>query len=141
MIVLDTDIVTLISYGKNEKLRKRLEDVPDDEELAITVITSMEILQGRFASILKAATAAELSAAMERFTDSKAFLESYQLLDVTEDAAKHFTAMTMGKKKPKMKRGDMLNACIALAHKALLITRNTKDYQTVAGLKIENWAD
>jgi hypothetical protein len=38
MIVLDTNIVTLISYGHNEKLRKRIEKVPGDEELAVTCV-------------------------------------------------------------------------------------------------------
>ena len=40
-----------------------------------------------------------------------------------------------------MKRPDMLIACIALAHDALLATRNTKHFNKVAGLKVANWAD
>ncbi len=48
-----------------------------------------------------------------------------------DGAAQHFKELTQGKKKPKMKRGDMLIACIALAHKALLVTRNLKDYRGV----------
>ena len=40
-----------------------------------------------------------------------------------------------------MRRGDMLIACIALADDTLLVTRNTKDYKNVNGLRIENWVD
>jgi predicted nucleic acid-binding protein len=40
-----------------------------------------------------------------------------------------------------MGRPDMLIACIALAHDALLVTRNTKDYKGIAGLRMENWVD
>lgn len=40
-----------------------------------------------------------------------------------------------------MGRADMLIACIALAHNALLVTRNTKDYKNVAGLRLDNWVD
>ena len=40
-----------------------------------------------------------------------------------------------------MDRGDLLTACIALAHDATLVTRNTRDFAVVPGLKIENWAD
>jgi hypothetical protein len=36
MIVLDTDIVTLLSYG-NEKIRKRIEDGVEAEEIAVTI--------------------------------------------------------------------------------------------------------
>jgi hypothetical protein len=35
MIVLDTDIVTLFSYGKNATLQSRIESVPDNEVLAV----------------------------------------------------------------------------------------------------------
>jgi len=40
-----------------------------------------------------------------------------------------------------MRRADMLIACIALGHKARLVTRNLKDYKDVPGLRLENWAD
>jgi predicted nucleic acid-binding protein len=40
-----------------------------------------------------------------------------------------------------MGRADMLIACIALAHDALLVTRNTKDYKDVAGLRVAYWVD
>ena len=139
MIVLDTDIVTLISYGRNEKIRNRLESVRD-EEVAISVITYMEILQGRFEGIKKAANSAELIVAMERFQSSRDLVNSFQFLPVDETAAMQFEEM-IKKKKPKMKRGDMLIACITLAHDALLVTRNVKDYQGVTGLRIENWVD
>jgi predicted nucleic acid-binding protein len=44
-------------------------------------------------------------------------------------------------KKLKLRRPDLLIACIALAHKALLVTRNTKDFEKVSGLRLANWAD
>ena len=134
MIVLDTDIVTHISFGKNEKLLKRIELVPDDEELAVTVITYMEILQGRFDSIKKAANENELVVAMQHYTASKELVDSLQLVEVNDGAAQHFKEMIKRKKGPKMRRGDMLNARIALANNALLVTRNVKDYEAVKGL-------
>ena len=45
------------------------------------------------------------------------------------------------KKYRKIGRADLLIACIALAHNATLVTRNTKDFAVVPGLKLENWAD
>lgn len=141
MIVLDTDIVTLLSYGRNEKLRQRLDAVEEGEELAVTLITRMEILQGRFESLMKAANEQELLKAMERFRTSEELLHSFHLPEVNEVAARHFKEMTTPKKRIKMKRGDMLIACIALAHQALLVTRNVKDYKPVTGLRVENWAD
>jgi tRNA(fMet)-specific endonuclease VapC len=141
MIVLDTDLVTLISYGRNEKLRQRLDAVEEGEELAIALVTRMEVLQGRYASIVKAANEEELLEAMERFRASEALLDSFRLLEVNDVAARHFRELTKAKKRVKMKRADMLVACIALAHQALLVTRNIEDYKPVNGLRVENWAD
>jgi predicted nucleic acid-binding protein len=38
-------------------------------------------------------------------------------------------------------RGDLLIACIVLANKAKLISRNLKDFQKAPGLQVENWAE
>jgi tRNA(fMet)-specific endonuclease VapC len=141
MIVLDTDIVTLLSYGKTEKLHARIAAVEENEELVIAIITRMEVLQGRYDSIVKAANDEELLKAMERFRASEEFLDSFRVLYVNDVVARHFKEMTKPKKKIKMKRGDMLIACIALAHQALLVTRNVDDYKPVRWLRVENWAD
>ena len=36
---------------------------------------------------------------------------------------------------------DILIACITLAQDALLVTRNTKDFNNVSGLNLANWAE
>jgi tRNA(fMet)-specific endonuclease VapC len=36
---------------------------------------------------------------------------------------------------------DLKIASIALAHDATLLTRNTRDFAQVPGLRIENWLD
>lgn len=140
MIVLDSDIVTLLSYGQTDKLQQRIAAVQEREELAVTIITRMEILRGRFDAILKAANEDELLKAMDRFRSSRRLLDSFRLLEVNEDAAQHFKQMLKAKKKPK-RRADLLVACIALAHDGLLVTRNIKDYKDIPGLRVENWAD
>ena len=140
MIVLDTDIVTLYSYGKTEELRRRLENVEATEILAVTVITRMEVLQGRYESILKAADGASLQTASRRFREAEEMLNAFAVLHPDEASCQTFDVL-LKKKRRKMKRPDMLIASISLAHDALLVTRNTKDYQGVSGLRVENWAD
>lgn len=144
MIVLDSDIVTLFSYRSIEKLNNRIEQAVQEDDAAVATITIMEILQGRFAAILKAAFENELLAAAYRFRNSRDLLNSFRQLEINQDAARRFqsmTATTKGNKRSKMKRGDMIIAAIALAHNALLVSRNIKDYRTVTGLRVENWAD
>jgi tRNA(fMet)-specific endonuclease VapC len=101
----------------------------------------MEVLLGRTDSLFKAANERELLAATKRLQGTEAALGNFLLLHVDERAARHFEALRTRKKLNKMKRADMLVACIALAHDALLVTRNTKDFDKVAGLELANWAD
>lgn len=140
MIVLDSDIITLYSYG-HKNVQKHYDAVSEDERLAVTVITRMEILKGRTDSLLKAADEAQLRAATERLQQAEEMLEDFLVLAVDEGAIQHFGLLRRQKKLNKMKRADMIIACIALAHKALLVTRNTKDFDKVPGLRLANWAD
>ncbi len=140
MILLDSDIFTHLTYG-HAKVCSRYDAVPDTEQLAVTVITRIEVLKGRTDSLLKAADERELLAPTERLQAAEAALDEFLLLHVDAEAARHFATLRNQKKVSKMRRPDMLIACIALAHKALLVTRNTMDFSKVTGLKLANWAD
>lgn len=48
MIVFDTDIITLLTYGQTPTLRDRIALVPEGEILAVTVITLMEVMGPRY---------------------------------------------------------------------------------------------
>jgi tRNA(fMet)-specific endonuclease VapC len=139
MIVLDTDTLTHFSYGQ-ENVRRRVAAAGDDA-LAIAVITRNEILRGRADNLLKAANEEDLRKAMERFRQAEEMLAAFLTLAVDEDAVRHFGRLRKQKNLKKMGRADMLIACVALANDALLVTRNTKDYKAVTGLRIENWVD
>ena len=143
MTVFDTDIVTLLTYGKTDKLKARIETVPDDEVLAVTVITLMQILGPRYDSIHKAANADEMRRAIEGFRSSKEVLDGFRVLYHTDDSYRRFEELTKAKKgkKKKKDRADMMIASIVLVNDALLVTRNVKDYEGIAGLRVENWAD
>jgi tRNA(fMet)-specific endonuclease VapC len=139
MILFDTDTVTHLSYG-NANVRRKI-DESEDEQLAIAVITRNEILRGRADSLVKAADEEELRKAAERFRQTEEFLSDFLVVGFDEEAIKHFGKLRKQKNLKKMGRADMLIACIALANAALLVTRNTKDYKDVTGLRIENWVD
>jgi tRNA(fMet)-specific endonuclease VapC len=139
MIILDSDIFTLLTYG-HANVCRHYEDAREDEQIAVTVVTRMEVIRGRTDSVLKAADDIELLAATKRLQAAEAALDDFILVHVDEEAARHFKTL-LGQKKLKMKRPDMLIACIALANDALLVTRNTKDFNKVRGLRLANWAD
>jgi predicted nucleic acid-binding protein len=139
MILFDTDTLTHFSYGK-ENVKKKIEEV-GDEQLGITVITRIEVLRGRAASLMTAANEEELRKAAESLRRAEELLSAFVVVDFDEDAIKHFERLRKQRNLKKMGRADMLIACIALANNALLVTRNTRDYKNVPGLRIENWVD
>ena len=139
MILLDTDTVTHFSYGK-ENVRRKIE-AAGDEELGVSIITRNEIIRGRADNLLKAANEEELKVAMERFRQAEAMLSDFLVVELDDTAIRYFGELRKLKKLKKMRRPDMLIACTALAQEALLVTRNTKDFQGINGLRLDNWVD
>ena len=63
MILLDTDTLTLLFQG-HPRVLSRMRAAESD--VAITIITWIEVMQGRFDSVLKAADANQLERAHQR---------------------------------------------------------------------------
>lgn len=140
MFLLDTNALSDL-LKDHPKILGRLRAVPEERPVVTSVISRFEILEGRFASITKAANRDELLLAMERLTRDEKRLATLDILPVTEAVADQFELLRANKKLKKIGRPDLLIACVALANSATLVTRNTKDFANVPGLKVENWAD
>jgi tRNA(fMet)-specific endonuclease VapC len=138
MIVLDTDILTLFLQNHPRVVERHRQA---QDEVVITIISQIETLQGRFASLLKAADSAALQRGQQRLDQAERDLKPFRNLPVTAAAAAEFERLRGDKKLKKIGRADLLIAAITLAHRATLVTRNLKDFRQVPGLKVENWAD
>jgi tRNA(fMet)-specific endonuclease VapC len=139
--LLDTDLFTLAHQAKYG-LRARIDaERAASNVVAISIITRIEVLRGRFDAILKAADAPSLLRLQTRLAESEAFLQAFEMIPFNAQAADQFNRLLTDKKFKKIGRGDLLIACIALAHDATLVTRNRKDFQNIPNLRIENWAD
>ncbi|HYT95619.1 MAG TPA: PIN domain-containing protein [Gemmataceae bacterium] len=139
MIVLDTDSLTLF-FRNHPRVCERLREAP--EEVAITIISRIETLQGRFATLLKAADSAELERGQQRLDQAERDLARIpKVLAIDAAAAAEFERLRGNKKLKKIGRADLLIAAITLANKATLVTRNLKHFREVPGLPVENWAD
>jgi tRNA(fMet)-specific endonuclease VapC len=101
----------------------------------------MEVLQGRFAWLFKAEDGKELKRGQQRPDQAERDLRPFRVLSITDAVADEFNRLLQAKRLKKIGRGDLLIAAFILASQATLITRNVKDFQTVPGLKVENWAD
>jgi tRNA(fMet)-specific endonuclease VapC len=140
MFVLDTDILTLLFAG-HPRVSSRRDHVPS-AEIAITVVSHIQTLQGRFEFLLKAATGDDLLRAqslLDRTVRSLSRVET--VFDIDAPAAAEFDRLRRNRRIRKIGRADLLIAAITLAHQATLVSRNLKDFRQVPGLRLENWAD
>jgi tRNA(fMet)-specific endonuclease VapC len=137
MKVLDTDTLTLFMQGQPKVLQRRMQET---EEVVISVMTRIEVLQGRFASLAKAANGEELKRGQHRLDQAERDLQAFRILPIISAVAVEFDRLRQLKRLKKIGRGDLLIAAIVLANRATLVTRNVRDFRTVPGLQIENWA-
>ncbi len=138
MILLDTDTLTLLTLG-HPKVQQRLDAAEDD--IAITIVTRIEVLRGRFDFVLKAADGAQLQVAQQRLDESEARLAEVVVIAFDAIAAREFDRLRENKAVRKFGRADLLIASIALAQQATLVTRNVRHFRTIPGLHVVNWAD
>jgi len=138
MIVLDTDILTL-ALGGHARVLQRIETAP--EMPATSIVSRIEVLQGRFEFVLKAANADQLLKAQKWLEVSERDLAKYTIVPFDAEAAAESDRLRQIKKLKKIGRKDLLIAAIALANHATLITRNLRHFRQVPGLRLENWAD
>ncbi len=138
----DTDMFSLLVRGQAKVALRYRELVTVDEHVfTVPAVVRIELLQGRFASITKAADGEALLHAYELLERTEQAIRVYRILPITQAVADSFTQLRADKKLKKAGVKDLLIASIALAHGATLATRNSKDFALVAGLKLDNWAD
>jgi tRNA(fMet)-specific endonuclease VapC len=139
MHLLDTDTLTHFQSGHG--------DVADHirrmgvANVATTIITAIEVLRGRHAFVLKAATGNKLVQAAESLRRSEQLLSSLRIIPIDRMVADWFDELQQNRKPKSIGRADLLIACITLAHDATVVTRSVRHFRQVPGLIVENWVD
>jgi tRNA(fMet)-specific endonuclease VapC len=138
MILLDTDTVTLLNHGHPRVAARALAAT---ELVAITVVSRIEILRGRWDFLLKAADGEQLQRAQQLLRETEQALNTFVVAPIDAAAAAEFDRLRGDRKVKKIGRADLLIAAITLANRATLITRNLRHFRQVPGLQLDNWAD
>ena len=125
-----------------------------DTNICIYIINEQpaQVLQrviqaGRDSLAISTVTVAELAFGVAKSTrpDSRAklenFLSKFPVLDWDQDAAWIYgnVRKTLEAKGQRIGERDLLLACQALALDATMVTNNTREFERVEGLKLENW--
>jgi tRNA(fMet)-specific endonuclease VapC len=134
--VFDTDILSLWQHG-HEAVSLRSASHADDE-LAVTVITVQEQLDGWHSRLCRAKDRRQIAGLYQRLADNVQFLSRLKILPFSEEAIDRYD--NLQKQKLNMGKMDLRIAAIVLEFGFTLITRNTQDFCRVPGLKIEDWS-
>ena len=128
--MLDTDTCSYVMKRSSLPVLRRLAAVPV-ADVCVSVVTKFELLYGVEVSPRRAQDAAALAA----------FLPYVEVLDLPDDAARHYAEIRADLKKRGALVGanDLLIAAHARSLGLVLVTNNTAEFGRVKGLAIENW--
>jgi tRNA(fMet)-specific endonuclease VapC len=139
---LDTDTLSLLVRGQARVSARYAEVVASgSDEVTIPAVVRIEVLRGRFDAVTKAADGPGLLAMYTLLVRTEVALSPFRVLPITQSVSALYDRLRSNKKLKKGNRSDLLIASIAIDDDAILITRNTKDFVHIPGLRLENWAD
>jgi tRNA(fMet)-specific endonuclease VapC len=136
-LILDTDHVSLILRGDNQLRERALRET----NLSITVVTFQEVFNGWTTRINQAKPDEDFVALYSRLCRAIDYFKQTEILNFDSDSDAIFRSLLRNNpplRKARLQR-DMRIAAIALANDAMIVTRNTKDFIQVPGLKIVDW--
>jgi tRNA(fMet)-specific endonuclease VapC len=141
VLVLDSDHLTELGFqsAPGQRLSKHLgrSDLP----AVIPIIAVQEQIGGILSRInqIKTTSINELVMAYESLANLTEFLAGFTRLPFDSEAAARF--LKLRKQGIRIGTMDLRIACIVMEHDAVLLTRNTVDFEKVPGLKFENWLE
>lgn len=140
MLVLDTNTLRDFLSASDRGVRLRSRMLESGENVALTVITIEESMRGWLAEIQRRTRhPQEQIEVYRRMALSVEMLARWAMFHWDEESVSIFTRQRQSG--VRIGTLDLKIASIAMAHDALLLTRNTVDFAQVPGLRFENWAD
>jgi tRNA(fMet)-specific endonuclease VapC len=132
--MLDTNILIYLIKNKPPAVAERVNALEGSAELCMSFVTFADLLMGAERSTRKPDVLRRLDALTRvvtvRYEVNRAICEHY---------AVQFTRLRAAG--TPIGANDLWIACHALADDCTLVTNNTREFERVAGLKLENWAE
>lgn len=139
MFLLDTDHLSIMQRRTGldwERLDRKLDEIEVNLIFA-SMVSFHEQTRGAHNFVNQATKPNDLQRGYDAF---KVILECYSELNtVSYDDAAHREFERFKRAKVRIGTMDLRIAATALSHGWTLVTRNTRDFQKVPGLKFEDW--
>jgi len=134
--LLDTDHVSLQKRGHLPLLTRLREHPP--EALSVSIVTVQEAVRGRLALLGRQLPPDQLLLAYSKLQQTVQFFSTVTVLAF--DRACHEKMEELRAQGVRIGTLDLRIAATALVHDLTLVTRNTKDFARVPGVRLEDWA-
>ncbi|MBL0720698.1 type II toxin-antitoxin system VapC family toxin [Piscinibacter sp. Jin2] len=132
IVLLDTNILIYLIKNQPAHVAQRVDQMADDTRLGMSFITWAELLKGAERSTRKPEVLKRLDALSRQikvlYPSGPAICRHY---------AEQFTRLKDAG--TPIGANDLWIACHALAEDATLVTHNTREFQRIEGLRLEDW--
>ena len=127
---LDTNICIFHLNKSASTVTERLKALSAEEVLIPSMVVA-ELLHGAEKSAKRESNLANLAL----------FLSPYRIISFDQKAARIYASIraALERKGQIIGPNDIVIAATTLAHNAILVTNNTKEFSRIDGLKIEDW--
>jgi tRNA(fMet)-specific endonuclease VapC len=130
--MLDTNILIYFIKNKPPSIAQKINALDDNATLCMSFFTYAELLKGAERSTQKTRVLNQIAQLTKiihvQFATNHALCEQY---------AKQF--MLLKEAGTPIGANDLWIASHALAHNAILVTHNTREFARIEGLKLEDW--
>lgn len=128
--LLDTDVFSLMVKGRDAAINTRLQTLTKGEAM-VSVITAGEFFYG----------VAHAPVSALRDQRAQRLLDFFGLLPLDAEVAARYGTVRAELRRAGTPIGpnDLWLAAQALTHGLTMVTRNTREFQRVKSLKVENW--
>ena len=130
LYMLDTNICSYIIRNKPLKIKEKLQAIEKEYKVALSSIVVSELLYGA-----KKKDSPKLTKIVMMFIDN------FSIYDYDKSTAESYASVrtNLELKGQIIGANDLLIASHALSLNAILVTNNTKEFERVDGLEIEDW--
>lgn len=139
MIILDTDHINTLKYSNSDRFARLAGKMADsiDQDFVTTVITFEEQMRGWMAQLNRTNEPKKQVPAYAELNGLIAFFGYWTALPFDDVAADQFSEYR--KLRIRTATMDLKIASIAVSKDSLLLTSNSRDFEAIPNLRIEDW--